>query len=444
VDAVTHRIISGIARALAAAAACLSLAAQADTLFVAGAVPVSAGDADVIDELESLGETVTVVQDSSSSSASANGKNLVVISDSVAPGRVGNKFTQVGVAVIAFDHGVFDNLGMTGTDSGTDFGRSAATQTQIRMSGNHALTAGLSGLVTVGTGPARFSWGRPGSAAVVAATLKSNSAKATLFGYERGAQLASGASAPARRVGFYPNEGATNVWNATGRMLFRNAVLWALEDVPPPPGETVRIYPLGDSITKGRIGHWSYRRDLEAALVDAGCSFDFVGSASGPSSGPGAPLVDRDHEGHSGLRTDQIRKRMHNWLPGNDHEWVLLHAGTNDVLQGTSITLARNELGRIIDKLRERNPNVGILIAQIIPNLPENEFAVSQLNDEIAGLAADKHTAGSPVILVDQYSGYSSAAHNYDGIHPNDAGEARMADRWFDALRPRIAAYCTQ
>jgi lysophospholipase L1-like esterase len=169
-----------------------------------------------------------------------------------------------------------------------------------------------------------------------------------------------------------------------------------------------------------------------------------VGSASGPGSGPGAPLVDRDHEGHSGLRTDQIRKRMHNWLPGNDHDWVLLHAGTNDVLQGTSITLARNELGRIIDQLRDSNPNVGILIAQIIPNLPANEFAVSQLNDEIASLAADKDTAGSPVILVDQYSGYSSAQHNYDGIHPNDAGEARIADRWFDALRPQIGAYCSQ
>ena len=32
------------------------------------------------------------------------------------------------------------------------------------MTGSHPLTAGLSGVVTVGTAAVRFSWGKPGAA----------------------------------------------------------------------------------------------------------------------------------------------------------------------------------------------------------------------------------------------------------------------------------------
>ena len=428
---------------LAIAASCAALAANADTLIVVGAVPVSTGDAATISQLQSLGLTVTVIKDSASTAASANGKDLVVISDSVAPGKVSNKFNQVPVPVLAFEPWVYDNLGMTGTVAQTDFGRSG-NQTQLRIVGTHPLTAGLSGIVTVGNAPASLSWGKPGAAAVVAATLKGNSTRATIFAYEAGALLANGTAAAARRVAVHPNTGATDVWNANGRTLFDAAVQWARDGSITPPLEAVRIFPLGDSITRGRNDHWSYRRDLETALAGSDCSFDFVGTQSGPSTGPGAPLLDRDNEGHSGLRTDQIRARLHNWLPGNEHDWALVHAGTNDVLQGTSISAARTNLSQIIDQLRDANSNVGILLAQIIPNLPANEAAVAALNDEIVSLAAQKNTAASPVIVVDQYSGYNSFNHNYDQIHPNDAGEAIMAVRWFDALLPRIASSCGQ
>ncbi len=426
---------------LAAVLAGFSLSATADTLLVVGTVPVSSGDAGIISELQALGQPVTVIQDASSTSASANGKALLVISNSVAPGKVGNKFNQVPVPVIAFEPGVYDNLGMTGTVSGTDFGRTSS-QTQLRMSGTHPLTTGLSGLVTVGTSAAKFSWGKPGASAVIAATHKSSSSKAMIFAYEAGASLANGTAAPARRVALHLNDGATDVWNANGRALFSAAVNWALGGGP--SVTVARILPLGDSITKGRTDHWSYRRDLEAALLGADCSFDFVGKQSGPNTGPGSALVDRNHEGHSGFRTDEILAKLSWWLNGNVPDWALVHVGTNDILQGTSIAAARANTSGIIDKLRNANPNVGILLAQVIPNLPGNESAVVALNDELASLAAQKNSQASPVILVDHYSGYSTFTHNYDQIHPNDAGEGFMAQRWFEALYPRIAGSCGQ
>ena len=421
---------------------CFAFSAGADTLLVVGAVPVSSADARAVSELAALGQPVTVVKDSASSAASANGKDLVVISDSVAPGKVGSKFSLVSIPVIAYEHAVYDDLGLTGPVSGTDFGRTGETQSQLRMTGSHPLTALLSGVVTVGTEAARFSWGKPGAAAVIAATLKGSSSRATIFAYEAGAQLANGLSAPARRVAIHPNAGAINAWNANGQDLFGVAVQWALGESL--PAGAVRILPLGDSITKGRNLHWSYRRDLEAALAAADCSFDFIGKQNGPDSGPGAPLVDRDHEGHSGFRTDEILAGLVNWLRNNAPDWALVHVGTNDVLQHTSIAAARANISGIVDELRDANPHVGILLAQIIPNRPENEAAVVDLNDGIASLAAQKNTAASPVIVVNHYAGFNASSQTYDGIHPNDSGEAFMAQRWTEALGPRIVNSCGQ
>ena len=41
----------------------------------------------------------------------------------------------------------------------------------------------------------------------------------------------------------------------------------------------------------------------------------------------------------------------------------------------------------------------------------------------------------SPVIVVDQYTGYNPATDSYDNYHPNAVGEEKMASRWFSALQ---------
>jgi len=83
------------------------------------------------------------------------------------------------------------------------------------------------------------------------------------------------------------------------------------------------------------------------------------------------------------------------------------------------------------------NPNVKILLAQLIPALGY-ESDISTLNSEIATLASNKNTGSSPVILVDQNSGFSASTDTYDGLHPNGTGDSKMADRWYSALAPLI------
>ena len=66
------------------------------------------------------------------------------------------------------------------------------------------------------------------------------------------------------------------------------------------------------------------------------------------------------------------------------------------------------------------------------------------LNDEIASLAAAEEHAGLAGHRRGPVLGLQHVRHNYDQIHPNDAGEAIIAQRWAEALGPRILSYCGQ
>src|SRR6187551_3033003 len=100
----------------------------------------------------------------------------------------------------------------------------------------------------------------------------------------------------------------------------------------------VRVMPLGDSITEGTQVPGGYRIGLWQRMAAAGYRVDFVGSqANGP-----AALGDHDHEGHPGWRIDQIDANITGWLAATGPRTVLLHIGTNDVLQNYNLGGAPN------------------------------------------------------------------------------------------------------
>ncbi len=118
---------------------------------------------------------------------------------------------------------------------------------------------------------------------------------------------------------------------------------------------------------------------------------------------------------------------------------VLIHLGTNDVFSKQSTDSTVRELGQIIDALRAANPCVAILLAQIISAAHRANTAITALNAHIPELAAAKTTAQSPVIVVDQYTGFDAQRDTYDGVHPNALGERKIAQAWYAALKPLLA-----
>jgi lysophospholipase L1-like esterase len=217
----------------------------------------------------------------------------------------------------------------------------------------------------------------------------------------------------------------------------------------------LRVQALGASLTNGYGGQQSYRYPLWKLLLDAGAEFDYVGTLNTTDGGtPGYPAYrgrafDRDHEGHSGFTTFDLAAGLPGWMLGYVPDVSLIHAGTNDLLFGGSAgpDNALAGLTQMVQRLRARNPQIRIAVAQIVPVDPSHPgwfltgnyagvpASVLALNSRLPAWAASISTGSSPVIVVDQYSGFDGRADTIDGIHPNSSGEAKLAQRWFSAIR---------
>ncbi|WFE39341.1 RICIN domain-containing protein [Micromonospora sp. WMMD998] len=224
----------------------------------------------------------------------------------------------------------------------------------------------------------------------------------------------------------------------TGWLAAAAALTMAVAGVLTPAGPAgaesnggVRVMPLGDSITEGTQVPGGSRIGLWQRLAAGGYRIDFVGSQF---NGPGN-LGDHDHEGHPGWRIDQIDANITGWLNAYQPRTVLLHIGTNDILQNYNVSGAPNRLSTLIDHITATAPNADVFVAQIIPLANSGqESAVRTFNAAIPGIVQSKVNAGKRVHLVDQHSALSTA-DLIDGIHPTAGGYDKMAAVWYAALR---------
>jgi lysophospholipase L1-like esterase len=193
----------------------------------------------------------------------------------------------------------------------------------------------------------------------------------------------------------------------------------------------VRVMPLGDSITEGTQVPGGYRIGLWQRTTTAQYRVDLVGSQY---NGPAA-LGDHDHEGHPGWRIDQIDASITSWLRTTTPRTVLLHIGTNDILQNYNVAGAPQRLSTLIDHITTAVPDADVFAATIIPlSSASQENAARTFNAALPGIVQSKVNAGRHLHLVDMHSALSTA-DLIDGIHPTATGYDKMAARWFSALQ---------
>src|SRR3954451_1069982 len=193
----------------------------------------------------------------------------------------------------------------------------------------------------------------------------------------------------------------------------------------------VRVMPLGDSITEGTQVPGGYRIGLWQRLGGAGYRTDFVGTQF---NGPAA-LGDHDHEGHPGWRIDQIDANISGWLRTTTPRTVLLHIGTNDVLQNYNLATAPSRLSTLIDHITATSPSADVFVATIIPLASASQEAAARtFNAALPGIVQSKVSAGKRVHLVDMHAALTTADLT-DGIHPTAGGYDKMAATWYAALR---------
>lgn len=199
----------------------------------------------------------------------------------------------------------------------------------------------------------------------------------------------------------------------------------------PTPSTPCKIMPLGDSITDGFNVAGGYRIKLLKNITSNDLKIDFVGSQS---NGP-AELIDRNHEGHSGWRIDQIDTNINSWMDTYTPEIVLLHIGTNDIIMNYDLANAPTRLSTLIDKICAKLPSGGKLYVAKITPLGDTSWntKINTFNSKIPGIVQNKVNQGKPVYMIDMYSALT-AADLADDIHPNSTGYNKMADVWFHAI----------
>ncbi|KAF4407537.1 hypothetical protein CRI70_02480 [Streptomyces sp. Ru87] len=196
-----------------------------------------------------------------------------------------------------------------------------------------------------------------------------------------------------------------------------------------------RIMPLGDSIT-GSPGCW--RSVLWNQLQSEGhTGIDFVGTLGPQGCGQ---AHDGDNEGHGGALVTRVadENQLPGWLSATRPDVVLMHFGTNDVWSNIAPERILAAYTRLVEQMRASNSGMKVLVAQIIPMNPSScaECArrVEDLNALVPQWAEGISTEQSPVTVVDQWTGFDTATDTYDGVHPNDSGDDKMAARWLPAL----------
>lgn len=204
---------------------------------------------------------------------------------------------------------------------------------------------------------------------------------------------------------------------------------------PCPATGPCKVLPLGDSITVGLGFDGGYRVELFRRAVEDGHEITFLGTQTpnGPSMVAGVSFP-RNHEGISGETIAQIAARIPQ--PGLTEmpHIILLHAGTNDMVQGPDG--ASDRLGVLLDKLIDDAPDALLVVSNIIP-LPFAAALVSEFNATIPGLVQARAEAGAHVLFVDQFDGFP-ASELYDNVHPDEAGYNRMAAKWYSAIEPYL------
>ena len=185
-----------------------------------------------------------------------------------------------------------------------------------------------------------------------------------------------------------------------------------------------RIMFLGDSITQGDAKRASYRRPLYLNLKAKGLAIDFVGSQTLQMGNMPAPIndFDRDHEGHYGWTTTQILKELDAWLKENPADILFLQMGTNDLMAGDDPVLIYERITQILTKVKSANSHADVILSSVLPFLGAGK-GLERLNEKLKRLC----TQIDKLYFIDLAEGFSFEQDTFDGVHPHEAGERKIA-----------------
>ncbi|WP_193213115.1 arylesterase [Luteolibacter marinus] len=203
-----------------------------------------------------------------------------------------------------------------------------------------------------------------------------------------------------------------------GLLLATGGALLA-EDEPNANGAAKRVVILGDSIT---AGYGLDPQEAYPALLQKK-----IDAAKLPYSVTNA--------GVSGDTTAGGLRRVA-WALGKGADVIVVALGGNDGLRGISPEETRANLTGIVDKAREKNPAIKIVIAGM--QMPDNLGAdyTTKFKALFSEVAKERKAALVPFLL--KGVGGDGKLNQADGIHPTAEGQRIVAENVWQILQPVI------
>ena len=146
------------------------------------------------------------------------------------------------------------------------------------------------------------------------------------------------------------------------------------------------------------------------------------------------------HAGYGGKNTRyllSISKEVYSRYPA---DIVMIHSGHNSFSKDRPVLGIIRDTEAMIDNIREINPDVIVLLAQVIPSgkLPKYSY-IPELNKELSFLFGRLNKQWQSIILVNQAEAFHWRTDTVnDKVHPNASGAKKMAQKWIDALLPLL------
>lgn len=242
-------------------------------------------------------------------------------------------------------------------------------------------------------------------------------------------------------------------------------------------GKKVRIVTIGDSITEGTGTFNSYRTQLACDLYAAGANVEFVGPRSSPD-----PRVSSKYNKHAGWagyfvgptstasgRSDGIYQQLPSIFPydsdGNVQDIAdigLMMIGHNNYFRNIALVdsdgnqIFETEYKNLVRAIFERQPNLTLYCATMINQAnghsPDYNYQDGGVQNKHYGFTydqaqnanleqwvADLVAEGYDVRFFDlctatNLSGDKGDFDADDGTHPNEQGQAKMGDAWFNRI----------
>jgi len=206
---------------------------------------------------------------------------------------------------------------------------------------------------------------------------------------------------------------------------------------------TTKVMVLGDSLSHGWGGDWTWRYWAWREARRQGASVDFVGPSRSVARWHGTRYErttawDSDHASVSGSTVDYHQPKVRDLMTSHLPDVLVVELGTNDLAKGDSAVTVASQLRTLITTAWSARPGLRVLLAEL-PNTgaAARDAASAQVNAAMAAWAV-----GRPVTVAHNRTGegpgtlaWDPARFSFDGTHPNATGQTLYAHRFAQALR---------